>query len=221
VAAVLLCLWAIAYATPASSHGYGDGYVFLRPDGKRLHLRTDLPLSSLADSVGVAPTATDAAAHMEEYIAYIRRHLRIDHQGTPVPLEPAGHKVVRVNTGSFLSLAFQPQDLTGPPEELTVTYALFFDRDPAHRGVLLVQPPSAVEPDSEEGRVSLIFSPGRTRQDLDLNNAPELAYDTQRRGAGGRKALQLAAAGIALCAVAAFVLGHLVAGGRSRKGSAV
>jgi hypothetical protein len=218
--AVLSCLWAIAHAIPASSHGYGDGYVFMRPDGNRLHIRTDLPLSSLADSVGVGPTASDAAAHMDEYIAYIERNLRIDHEGTPISLEAAGHKVVRVNTGSFLSLTFQPQDLTGPPERLTVTYSMFFDRDPAHRGVLLVQPPSAVEPDSEEGRVSLIFSPGRTRQELDLKTAPKLAYDTQRRGQGGRKALQLAALGTGLCALAAFLLGHLLTGAGAHKRSA-
>ena len=211
-----LALLTLSLAGAAWSHGYGDGYVFLRPQGEQLHVRTELQLSSLAAAVGSSPNIDQVDAHLDQYLAYIQDHLGLAQNGTALPLIPNWHGTVRINTGSFLSVAFEPLQLAQPADALEVRYSLFFDQDGAHRGVLLIQPPEAVERNSEQGEVRLIFSPERTRQTLNLRNGPELDYDIKRSGGAGIKALGLVTVVILACAMLAFILGQLWAWSQQR-----
>lgn len=213
---VTLALFTLFHGVLAWPHGYGDGYLFLRPLGEQLHVRIELPLSSLAAAVGTSPNIDRVDAHLDQYLAYIQEHLGLEQNQTALLLRPNWHGTVRVNTGSFLSVAFEPLPLVQPADALEIRYSLFFAQDSAHRGVLLVQPPEAVERNSELGQVRLIFSPERTRQTLDLYNGPELDYDIKRGGGGGVKALGLVAAAILACALLAFVLGYLWAWSQPR-----
>ena len=205
--AIVVALYGLLYSSPGWSHGYGDGYVFLRHDGSQLHVRADLPLSNLADSTGVSPNPSNVAEHMERFVAYVREHLAMGNEGVLLDLRYSSHETARVNTGSFLAISFEPVSLPDSSDDLNVRYTLFFDEDAAHRGVLLVQPAEAAA-GSEEGRVSLIFSPGRTEQTLSLVTAEELDYRTSRSGGGALRAMPLAAGGVVLSFLSAVLLGH-------------
>ena len=60
------------------------------------------------------------------------------------------------------------------PERLTIDYRVLFDQVPGHRGFLLVEHNWATGTFANEGRISLIFSPGSTRQEFDIASGGRL-----------------------------------------------
>lgn len=139
----LIVLASLATAGTAHAHRPSDSTVRLSVSGSRVDVRWDIAIRDLDSVLGLdddgSGTVTGrelraAAARIE---AYALPRLSVTADDEPCPLVVVGHAVAQHSDGGYAVL-----ELGGacrhPPRTLGVSYALLFDVDPQHRGLVTV-----------------------------------------------------------------------------------
>jgi hypothetical protein len=128
-------------ALPAFAHKGSDAYWTLRADGTRVSGRLDvalrdldllLPLDGNADG---KLTWGELRANEQQLCATVTTALTLQQATTPCPLTCGALKVVQHSDGAYAALELSAQ-CPAPVTELTAGYALLFDADAQHRGLL-------------------------------------------------------------------------------------
>ncbi|HYH96706.1 HupE/UreJ family protein [Hyalangium sp.] len=143
---MVFALLAMLVAPVALAHKPSDSYLFLERGGGGVQGRWDIALKDL-DEVLVLDAQGDGAitwgelrARGDEVTRYALERLEVASEGKPCTVTPAGDspvRVVRHSDGAYAAL-FLAIACPGTPQELDIRYALLFDRDSQHRGVLRV-----------------------------------------------------------------------------------
>jgi hypothetical protein len=162
-------------AQTAVAHSTGENYAFLNIDEDALRVRFELHQNELDAHFGLelGDTVPDTAA-LQPIVDYVLKHFEVrvgDEQ-----LEFAFRKAALASLpqGLFLQLHLE-SPWSGPlPEMLTIQQTLFFEDNPRHRGLLLVERNAVVDRDFGEEYTALIFRPDNTVQELDLVDVPGL-----------------------------------------------
>ena len=155
VAAVLF------FAAPVLAHKPSDSYLTLTVTGPRVAVRWEIALRDLDNAIGLdasgdgAVTWAELRARENDVTAFAMGHLALAGDGAPCPLRPRGMRVTSHSDGTYAVLDFDAGFLA-EPRALAVTYTLFFDLDPQHRGIVRV--------DDGAGTRTAIFSPGERQQ---------------------------------------------------------
>lgn len=144
------------YYAPAVAHKPSDSYLKLTFDGAAIDGQWDIALRDLDYALGLdangdgAITWGELRLRHEEIAAYAFSHLSIHAGDAACDTEVRGHLVDNHSDGAYAVLRFG----TSCPETsdaLRVSYRLFFDLDPQHKGLLSV---------TRRGRTyTAIFSP--------------------------------------------------------------
>ncbi len=164
--------------TAAGAHRLGESYLYLQIYADQLTGRFEIPFEDLNQGFGLAGTERAITpANLDQHIAalktYYQEHVDLFVAGRPLPIRFTGHSVLDV-TGGFILLPFELEGLDRVPERLTVDYRVLLDEVPRHRGFLIVEHNWATGTFANEGQISLIFSPGATRQDFDIASGGRL-----------------------------------------------
>jgi len=161
LAALLLAL----AATPALAHKPSDSYLALRVDGPRIEGQWDIALRDLDFAVGLDANADgeitwgELRARHAEIAAYALARLALRSGAAPCPARATEHLVDNHSDGAYAVLRFVAI-CPDPVSSLEIKYALLFDVDPQHRGLLRLTERAATR--------TAIFSPERGRQRFDL-----------------------------------------------------
>jgi len=150
----MLALWA---APPdASAHKLSDSHLALNVEGAIITGQWDMALRDLEhaitfDSDGDGKlTWGEVRRRHPEIEAYALQHLRLLADGEPCPASATEHLASRRADGVYAVLRFSAT-CSDPIAGLELGYALFFDLDPSHRGLLTL---------TRDGAVSqAVFSP--------------------------------------------------------------
>jgi HupE / UreJ protein len=154
---LLLALWAGA----AHAHKPSDSYLMLSLQGARVAGQWDIALRDLDYAIGLDAdgngeiTWGEVKAKHSEIAAYAMARLAIAADGAPCPTTVAQHLIDNHSDGAYAVLRFTAA-CPAVPEELRVTYRLFSDIDPQHKGLLRLQA-------GGETRTA-IFSPAAAQQ---------------------------------------------------------
>jgi hypothetical protein len=165
LAALLLALPVSVLATPALAHKPSDSYLALRIDGPRIEGQWDIALRDLDFAVGLDANADgeitwgELRARHTEVAAYALARLTLRSDTTPCPARATEHLVDDHSDGAYAVLRFVAV-CPDPVSTLEIDYALLFDVDPQHRGLLRLTDRAATR--------TGIFSPERGRQRFDL-----------------------------------------------------
>jgi len=167
LAAILAVLAALLVADGARAHKPSDSYVALTLRGAALDVRWDVALRDLDYAMGLDANGDGAVSWGEvrtrapAIAAYAGERLRVSSEGLPCPFSPtpAPPRVVRHSDGAYLVLAFSGA-CPAPPRALDLDYALFFDLDPQHRGLV------RVEHDAGTGSTTVAASARRAHLEL-------------------------------------------------------
>ncbi len=167
---LLLCLLALC-ATPASAHKPSDSYLNIKVEGKQLEGQWDIALRDLDFAIGLdtngdaAITWGEVRAKHDEIAAYALARLELSSHGQPCPASITAHLIDEHTDGAYAVLRFRascPQSI----ETLNARYALFFDIDPQHKGLLSLQ---------AQGKTnSAIFSPEQATRQFSLQQPNKL-----------------------------------------------
>ncbi|MEM7193829.1 MAG: HupE/UreJ family protein, partial [Pseudomonadota bacterium] len=166
------------------AHAKGEDYVFVNFLEDRIEGEFQVNYDDLREKLGInlpedkAEAKTQATASAEIVHNYIRENFSIGPKGDdpfafefqPPSLFEEASEYVRypfiIESGS-------------QPEHLIIRHDMYYQDDPTHRGLFLVQYNVKTDTDYGPEYTALIFSPGNNTQDLDLNNIPGLIEKNQ------------------------------------------
>ncbi|HET6376754.1 MAG TPA: HupE/UreJ family protein, partial [Methylocella sp.] len=162
---VLLLLF-ILWPLTASAHKSSDSYLSLSLKGAWVEGQLDIALRDLdyvlgldADGNGEISWGEVKAKH-RDISAYALPRLEIAADGAKCSLMPAGHLIDNHSDGAYAVFRFAA-DCPRLPDALQITYQLFFDADPQHRGLLRLE--------SSSGIRTAIFAPSTAQQSFPLS----------------------------------------------------
>lgn len=150
----------------APAHKPSDAYLTLAARGAALDGSWDLALRDLDDAIGLdddgdgAITWAELRAHEAQISAYALARLRVGRGGADCALRSTGLLVDRHTDGAYAVLRFAAS-CPRAGDALAITYALFFEIDPSHRGLLRVV--------TAGGDQTAVFSPAHPTQRIALS----------------------------------------------------
>ena len=165
----LLALLLALCAAPAMAHKPSDSYLSLTVNGQQVDGQWDIALRDLDMAIGLdadgngALTWNEVRARHGDIAAYALSRLKLAvHDGGACPLIVTAHLLDDHSDGAYAVLKLQarcPVDV----QTLDVDYALLFDIDPQHKGLLRL----------ENGALTstAIFAPDSARQSLHVAGA--------------------------------------------------
>jgi len=139
-AVVALLLWLLMPA--AWAHKPSDSYLTIDVKAATIEGRWDIALRDLdfaltldADGNGELTWGEVRARHAD-IAAYAREHLRVTADDRPCALDVGAQQVDEHTDGHYSVLPLALQCEAASPSRLALTYTLFADLDPQHRGLL-------------------------------------------------------------------------------------
>jgi hypothetical protein len=167
------------FTVPAHAHKPSDSYLSLRGEGDRIAIRWDIALRDLdyvlqldGDGNGEL-TWREVRQRSPDIEKLARARLAFSSRGEPCPLESAGPLMLdRHSDGTYAVLALRAH-CPKLADMVQAEYAMLFDVDPTHRGLVQWTPAGASSPQA------LVFAAGSAKQDLRL--AAPSAWETLRQ----------------------------------------
>jgi hypothetical protein len=160
--AALLFLWPAS----ASAHKPSDSYLALTVQGATVEGQWDIALRDLDFTVGLDANADgeitwgEVKAKHAEIAAYAMARLPIAANGVACPLAVREHLIDNHSDGAYAVMRFSAA-CSQAPDELKITYRLFFDIDPQHKGLLRLEANGATR--------TAIFGPETAQQTIKLS----------------------------------------------------
>jgi hypothetical protein len=137
---VLLLLFLLA--VPAHAHKPSDSYLNLQVEGQTFKGQWDIALRDLDYAIGLdgnqdgAITWGELRSRHAEIIAYVLPRLTARQDGVRCVMEATGQAVDNHTDGAYSVLYFTGHCPGAAAGILELSYQLFFDLDPTHRGLL-------------------------------------------------------------------------------------
>jgi hypothetical protein len=165
-------------APPAYAHNVGQSYLYLQVYESRVTGRFEVSLADFNAALRLSGTDREITPqNLEGKIGvlkdYYLSHVRISDARGPLSIDFTSHGLLDVR-GGYALLSFDLGGLQRVPDRLTFDYSVLFDEEPDHRGFLLVEHNWATGTFANEGRISLVFSPGARRQEFELTTGGRL-----------------------------------------------
>jgi hypothetical protein len=136
--AVLLCAFS---AVPAHAHKPSDSYLTIEIDGETIAGQWDIALRDLDFAIGLDADGNGALTWDEvrnkhaEIAAYALSRLSLTADGKPCASRVVRHQIDTHSDGTYEVLRFSAR-CDAPVTRLGIAYALFFDIDPQHHGLV-------------------------------------------------------------------------------------
>jgi hypothetical protein len=169
---ILLLAWLAG--AQAFAHSLGESYLFLRirNDGFTGRFQAtvqdlDLEIGLDADRDGKVSTA-EVEGSIPRIRALFLEGFRAGHGQTAYPIDCTGHGTLDLPIGRYVEIAFRSDNTGILPDVLWLEYRLFFESDPDHRALLVVEENERTGFASAAEEVFLVFSPDEWRQELEL-----------------------------------------------------
>ena len=136
-----IALCGLCAAVPAQAHKPSDSYLTLKVEGQAIEGQWDIALRDLEFAIGLDTnqdgdiTYGEVRAKQPEIAAYALSRLKLASAGMPCPAEAVAHLIDNHSDGAYAVLRFTAACALAP-SALVVSYRLFFDLDPQHRGLM-------------------------------------------------------------------------------------
>ncbi|MBC7944148.1 MAG: HupE/UreJ family protein, partial [Burkholderiales bacterium] len=167
LAALLLVLAYLVLAHSAHAHKPSDSYLTIAVAEDTISGQWDIALRDLDYAIGLDSdddgtiTWGELREQHDEIAAYAAARLKISGDGGACPLRIGEQLVDNHSDGAYTVLKFAAS-CPAAPQKLAVSYALFFDLDPQHRGLLRLAARNATG--------SAVFSPETASQNFVLSD---------------------------------------------------
>jgi hypothetical protein len=138
----LLALLLALGAATAQAHKPSDSYLALQVEGASVRGQWDIALRDLEFAIGLDADGNgeiswgELKARRKDVEAFALSRLKVDADGKACVLSPADYLVDTHSDGAYAVLRFGADCGAREPVAVEVSYSLFFDLDPTHRGLL-------------------------------------------------------------------------------------
>lgn len=172
---VILLLGLASFGNSAHAHKPSDSYLALKVDGAKIQGQWDIALRDLDFAIGIDGdgdgeiTWGELRARHDAIAAYALPRLKIQAESgdgiKQCPVRATEHLVDNHSDGAYAVLRLVAE-CPRPPAALELTYALLFDVDPQHKGLLRLEYNGVT--------TASIFGPDKSSQRFELSEAPLL-----------------------------------------------
>ena len=127
----------------AHAHSASSSYLHVDVQGRTLDVQWSIALRDLDYAIGLdsdgdgAITWGELRQHAAAVDAYALARLHLEADGKPCSLGPVSNLADQLSDGAYAVLRFHAA-CAATPSRVSVHYALLFDQDPLHRGLLTV-----------------------------------------------------------------------------------
>jgi hypothetical protein len=159
----------IAAEGEAWAHKPSDSYLVLGVDGSEVKGRWDVALRDLDHAIGIDGDANgeitwgEVRTRHDAIARYATERLAVRADGAACVIEAGDQRIADHTDGAYTAIELAAR-CPGVPRDLGVTYALFFDVDPQHRGLLRV--------DARGRTHTEILRAGDASRTIELGEAP-------------------------------------------------
>ena len=161
----LALLWLGVFA--AEGHQLSDSFLVMQVTNAQIIGHWDIAIKDLLHAKGIDPLdqkwrdlhSWDPESEMKG--ANVLSRLKIQINGAPAEIKPVDYSRELYNDGPYAAMYFEIA-LPPSPRLLEVTYGLFFEFDPSHRGLMRLQ--------TGGNNISAVFRPAQATQQFDLRN---------------------------------------------------
>jgi len=170
VAAVLLA----APLDGLRAHTLGEGYVFLTVYTDHLEGQLEVLVDDLDGWIEIDHDAdgkvsdAEVEARREEIARRLEASLAFSLGETSLTTTFDAPQLMKTHLGRYIQIPFRVGGLAAQIEEIGVTYDVLFDRDPGHRGLLIIQANRRTGYENPAEHVALRFDSSTRHRKLDL-----------------------------------------------------
>lgn len=159
-----------------TAHVPDHSYIYLRiyEDGiaGRYELSSEFINAAIGSELFISPRPEELEPHLPEIHAYLRQKAGFSVAGRDLPIRFEAPAILTLpDSDDYISFPFVIQDVGEIPDRLDVRYAVLFDQDPRHRGLLIIEHHWRMGIHENEAAFTNVFEPGKPEQTLDLTNA--------------------------------------------------
>ncbi len=168
-----LVLLALLFACAAQAHKPSDSYLALRVDGAAVRGQWDIALRDLEFAIGLDAdgngeiTWGELKAKRKDVEAYALSRFGFLADKKSCALTPTDFLVDEHSDGAYAVLRFGADCGTRLPSAIELSYSLFFDLDPTHRGLLRIERGGTTQ--------TAVLSPERPRLEFGVSDVSALS----------------------------------------------
>ena len=172
--ALLLIVFFVA--TNAQAHQTSDSYLNLVLRENKTTGQWDIRASDLEYVIGLddnddgSISPEEMFRHQKAIDGFLSKHLAIKFDGAETPWTIVDHELAAQQDGVYVSVQFS-FPTTSPPEKIEVHYDLFFELNPQHRGLFLLE--------YSGKKQTAIFTPSTATQTFQLRTASAWSHFAQ------------------------------------------
>lgn len=174
---ILLILSLFLISNLAEAHNPGQSYLYFSTYQDRIEGEFQAKANEWNKALGTNLPKIFTKADLEAILPQIKKYIL---ENVSVSSELGEHPIIFTelevlsageSLGTFSRVYFRLDNVTKIPEQLEVTYDMFFENDSSHRSLLLQAYNWKAGIINNESVHSAIFTPSDTTQELDLSNA--------------------------------------------------
>lgn len=170
-----LCVFIILVTCPRQllAHSLGEGYIFIDVSDTSLSGWVEITLTDLDAALGIDNNSdgkvseVEMTTNLDRIRSYVFDRVGIGEEQRDYKLRFTDHELRNVNLSRYLMLKFET-DENQVPDVLRIQYRMLFDVDSMHRGFLVINSNGKSDFVNTGEGVTLIFSPQKTEQELDV-----------------------------------------------------
>ena len=173
---VLIVLLGAMVPTHAWSHATGENYVWINVQDQHFEGRFEVRLDDLRSELGIElsadyetakPVVLETANRVQDYL---QQRFAISTDDRQLPIEFTDTRLLKAaGLGHFAQYYYRTPDID-IPERVSIRNDLFFENDPFHRSLLLVEYDRRINKDYGSEFTALVFSPANSEQVLDFTD---------------------------------------------------
>lgn len=172
---LLLALVFIAYSNIADAHAPDQSYIYVDIHKDKMGGRFEATAKDLNRSIGLnipdPIQMKDLEPHLEKIYAYLKSKSSFSANGQTFDIKFSEVEILPLNElDDFAYFYFTLEGFEEVPDAMDIKYECFFDTDPIHRGMFIVEYNWKAGVINNESFISLVFSPDNTQQQLSLTD---------------------------------------------------
>lgn len=175
---LLILIISSVVSSSCYSHADGEDYVFVNFFEQRIEGEFQINFKDLSEKLHIEiPAAENSALDVIEtstpkVIEYINQNFSISTaEGEKLDINFTESKVLPETT--YAQYLFEIE-VAKSPDEVVIYHNMFYENDPNHRGLFLIQYNVVEAKDYGEEYTALVFNPNNSEQTLDLKKVPGL-----------------------------------------------
>lgn len=159
------------------AHGLDQSYIFLLVNDGQVSGRIEVTIADINKALSLdlntdqSVNRGDIETHITEIKGYLKKKISVTPKGGEAGLNLGDYELSSLPLAQYLVVHFTVTDDIVMPEYIDFDFQVLFDKNPDHRGFLVVENNWKTGTFNNEAVVSSIFSPGNTSQRLDFSSS--------------------------------------------------